>query len=313
MFSVIIPVYNGERFIEQALDSVLRQSYDKWEIVVVNDGSTDSTGKILHKYKDDSRFCIVTQENGGVSAARNAGIQAARYPYLAFLDADDTWYENHLEVLKDMIERYPDAGMYCTFPESRLVSGGVIHDSSFFVGKDETVYLEDFFGAYAEDPSAKTYNNDTTCVTSVAAKRVEGFPVGCKIGEDLEFSLKVAAYYPVVLSSKVTAIYEKRNSTATKDVSFDPDWHFFDEVQTLYDSPDIPDAKKENIRRVMTWFTIRRCRHYIIDGRKDKAHEAYRSIGETSRKKDKFLTAVLLYLPSDLVKWIFRLRWRHMA
>ena len=306
MFSIIIPVYNGERFIGGAIDSVLAQSVTDWELIVVNDGSTDGTSQVLRKYADDGRIHVVTQKNAGVSAARNRGIAQASGSHLAFLDADDVWHPNHLEVMRELIDAYPDAGLYGTFTRTKLVNGKEITECAFFKGREETVYLEDFFEAYHNDKSAKMFTIITTCVSMRAMKKVGGFPVGTAIGEDLEVSLRVAAYYPVVLTSRSTATYIKENSSATKDRSFDPDWGFFDTVRELYDDREIPETKKENLKKVMQWFTMRRCRHYLIAGERKKAWEQYEQIGgDPSLKKDKRMTFLLLHLPTHLVQKLF--------
>ena len=314
MFSVIIPVYNGEKVIETAVNSVLCQTFDKWEIIIVNDGSTDRTAEILKKYEENEKISVYTQKNSGVSAARNLCIKHAKYDYIALLDADDFWRENHLEVLKEMIETYSDAGLYCTFKETELLNGKKIETCHFFETHPETTYLKDFFEAYAEDKSAKAYNASSTCFTKAAAFKAGGFPENCKIGEDLEFALKISAYYPVVLSAKSTAVYCKENSTATKNVSFDPDWHFFKEVEKLYADSEIPEKKKENIRRVMDWFEIRRCRHYVIDGRKKEAVSAFFKLRRRKELfRERLSTLILLFLPCALVKKIFLIRWRSQA
>ena len=97
MFSVIIPAYNAEAFIRNSICSVLAQTVEDFEIVVVDDGSIDHTAAKI-KSIDDFRIRYIYQENAGVSAARNTGIQNARGEYICFLDADDLWKQNHLEV-----------------------------------------------------------------------------------------------------------------------------------------------------------------------------------------------------------------------
>lgn len=99
-FSIIIPVYNVEAYLHQCLDSVLCQDFSDWEAVCVNDGSTDGSAAILEDYvAKDARFRLVTQPNGGLSAARNAGLDAAQGEYILFLDSDDWLAENALKVL----------------------------------------------------------------------------------------------------------------------------------------------------------------------------------------------------------------------
>ena len=314
LFSVIMPVYNGERFIENAIKSVLAQTVSDWELIIINDGSSDKTSDILEKYTDSDKIQIITQSNLGVAAARNNGIACAKGTHIAFLDADDTWYENHLEVMKDLILKYPDAGLYGTFTRVELVNGDTITECNYFKTHEDEVYLEDFFAEYHKDKSVKMFTVITTCISMYALKKTGGFPEGCAIGEDLELSLRAAAYFPVALSKKTTATYKKENSTATKDKSFDADWKFFDTVEDLYKDETIPLTKRENLRKVMGWFTMRRCRHYIIDKQKKKAWKSFFDIRKGSvSKKDLLINLVLLVLPVSLVRRIFMLRWRGKA
>lgn len=314
MFSVIIPVYNGATFIDTAIESVFKQSFTDWEIVIVNDGSSDNTADVLKKYEADPRITVYTQDNAGVSIARNNGITASKGSHIVFLDADDVWHNNHLEVMYSLIKKYPDAGMYGTFTRTELVNGEIIEECNYFKNRDTEVYTKDFFKEYYLDKSAKMFTVITTCFSRNALDVAGLFSVGCAIGEDLELSLRVAAYFPVVLSPKATATYKKVNSTATKDRSFDPDWKFFDSVNELYEDNRISNDKKENLKKIMQWFTMRRSRHYIIDGRKKDAYCAYKNIGNDPRlRKDKLITAILLILPVCFVKWLFLNRWRGRA
>lgn len=107
--SVIIPVYNGDRFVAQAIDSVLQQTMADCEIIVVDDGSTDCTADMLQGYGNSIR--VIRQENQGVAIARNVGIQQAQADFIAFLDADDWFYPNKLEAQLRQFEQYPEAGL----------------------------------------------------------------------------------------------------------------------------------------------------------------------------------------------------------
>ena len=107
-FSVIIPVYNKERYIRKTIQSVLKQTFRDYEIIVVDDGSKDDSFKIVKSMQEDS-IVLVQQENSGVAAARNTGIESARGEYIAFLDADDYWHPNYLEVIDDLITRFPQS------------------------------------------------------------------------------------------------------------------------------------------------------------------------------------------------------------
>jgi glycosyltransferase involved in cell wall biosynthesis len=103
-FSIVIPTYNSSQFIEQAIDSVFKQTYQDYEIIVVDDGSIDETVNILKKC--NSNIAIITQENKGPGAARNRGIREAKGAYITFLDSDDVWFPWALEIFKEVIFKY---------------------------------------------------------------------------------------------------------------------------------------------------------------------------------------------------------------
>jgi len=111
MFSVIIPLYNKEKSISSAIQSVLSQNFNNFELIIVNDGSTDTSRQKAGRFSD-SRIQIIDQKNMGVSAARNRGIQAASNPYIAFLDGDDLWEPEYLQTQKELIRDYPEAGLW---------------------------------------------------------------------------------------------------------------------------------------------------------------------------------------------------------
>ena len=95
--SVIIPIYNVERYIRECLQSVARQSFSAYEVLMVDDGSTDRSGRIAQEYADRySRFRLIHKENGGLSSARNAGLEQAKGMYVCFVDADDYITEDYL-------------------------------------------------------------------------------------------------------------------------------------------------------------------------------------------------------------------------
>ncbi len=113
MISIIIPLYNKEKAIESSLRSVVSQSYKDFEIIVVDDGSTDESVRIveqfMHNYESLCRYTIITQENGGPSKARNTGIKAARGEWIVTLDADDELAENALLIMMQEVESHPEA------------------------------------------------------------------------------------------------------------------------------------------------------------------------------------------------------------
>jgi glycosyltransferase involved in cell wall biosynthesis len=114
-FSIIISLFNKERYIGRALDSILRQTYLKYEIIIIDAGSTDLSLNIAKKYSlQNGNIFIISQPNQGFSAAKNIGISISNFNYITFLDADDFWNENFLEVIEDLIKKFPNCKVYST-------------------------------------------------------------------------------------------------------------------------------------------------------------------------------------------------------
>lgn len=114
--SVIVPIYEVEQYLQQCIDSICNQTYEKLEIILVDDGSPDNCGVICDSYsKSDSRILVVHKENGGLSSARNAGLDVATGAYVAFVDADDTIHHQFIEILMRLCEDYECDIAQCDF------------------------------------------------------------------------------------------------------------------------------------------------------------------------------------------------------
>lgn len=106
MVSIIVPIYNAEKYLRECIESVIAQTFTDWELILVDDGSTDSSGKIADEYAaSDSRIRVIHSENGGPGHARNTGIDASKGEYLAFVDADDCMFQWSVETLMDAIKK----------------------------------------------------------------------------------------------------------------------------------------------------------------------------------------------------------------
>ncbi|NIA10441.1 MAG: glycosyltransferase, partial [Nitrospiraceae bacterium] len=123
--SAVIPLYNKAPYIQRALRSVLAQIFQDFEIIVIDDGSTDDGAQIV-KSIPDKRIRLIQQENAGVSAARNRGIKEAKGDLIAFLDADDAWKSEFLETILRLKKKFPEAGAYATAYEMVFPSGKIV-------------------------------------------------------------------------------------------------------------------------------------------------------------------------------------------
>jgi len=126
--SIIIPCYNAEKYIAETIQSVVNQTYTNWELIIINDGSTDSSLNIIKEFADrDSRISFIDKKNSGVSDSRNKGIEKSNGDFIAFLDADDVWFENNLDIKINalLVNVYSDfvfSNMYNTDPNLNIIS-----------------------------------------------------------------------------------------------------------------------------------------------------------------------------------------------
>lgn len=192
--SIILPTYNRAHCIGRAVDSVLCQTYPHWELLVVDDGSTDNTEELIAVYAaSDERVRYYRQaSNKGVSAARNEGIRQARYDYIAFQDSDDVWHEDKLEKQMRIFEENPDAGLvYCAVQGTKQDGSQVrIPDDSmekqFLRGNLYQLLLQ---GNVIDAPAAVMRKECT--------KQCGGFDENLSCLEDWELFLRIAKEYEI--------------------------------------------------------------------------------------------------------------------
>ncbi len=129
-YSVIVPLYNKGAYVHKTLESLLAQSYQHFEVVLVDDGSTDDSAEVVRSFQDD-RIRLIQQENQGVSAARNRGFEAARHEMIALIDADDYWDQEFLSCVDQLVDKYPDNSLFCA-RFSRIKGGEEVPCFEFF-------------------------------------------------------------------------------------------------------------------------------------------------------------------------------------
>ena len=201
-FSVIIPLYNKAPYVRKALESVCDQTYRDYELIVINDGSTDNSAIVADEYlkaTDSIDYKIINQPNAGVSAARNAGVAQAQGEYLAFLDADDWWKPTYLERMSQLIDDYPDAGLYAsnyvyykpgkTHVALNIPTGYINYPKAYYEGNAMPIWT----GA--------------TIIPRKVYDEMGGFPLEIKLGEDFLLWSKIALRYPVTFLNEALAWY----------------------------------------------------------------------------------------------------------
>ena len=294
-FSVIIPLYNKEDYISDTIESVLKQTFTNFEVIIVNDGSTDKSISKLQNY-NDSRLRVVDQENRGVSAARNKGITLAKAEYIAFLDADDLWLPEHLETLKALIKDYPECGMYCSRYKTKISKNKLIHNSfSNAISDNYRGIIPDFFEA--------SLINRIPTASSVAISKKILSKIGCfdtKLinGEDWDLWIRIALYYPIAITNKVTAIYrfDVIDSLSKKSIT---------EKKTInFNKFTAEEKKNKRLKSFLDHYRIEYALQYRVINEKRKSKELISKINSTPSLK----LRILLKSPPLLLKMLLKLK-----
>lgn len=205
MISVVIPLYNKEQSIVSTLQSILKQTYQDFEIIIVDDGSTDCSVEEVEKVTD-SRIHLIRQSNAGVSAARNRGIEEAKGEFIAFLDADDEWNPCYLEKQYELTQKYPKCSVFaCNYEfidRQKKVSSTIIRKLPF--GEEDGILSNYFEVASCSHPPLWT---SAVVVKKNAIQSVGGFPIGIKSGEDLLTWARLACKYSIAFNVNSLAVF----------------------------------------------------------------------------------------------------------
>lgn len=202
-FTVIIPLYNKAPYVRKALESVIAQTYRDFELIIVDDGSTDNSATICEELMTNDKcqmtnIRLIRQTNSGVAAARNRGVVESHGEFLCFLDADDWWQPTFLEELDKLIAEYPDAGIYCT--------------NYVYFKPGKTHVALNLPRGYMNYPEAYLHGEmpvwtGATCMPRKVFDEMGGFPLGIKLGEDFLLWAKTAVHYKVAFCEKPLAYY----------------------------------------------------------------------------------------------------------
>ena len=205
-FSIIMPLYNKAPYVRKAVESVVGQTYSDWELVIVDNGSTDGSGEIVASISDSRIQIVRLGENIGPGGARNHGVEKSTAPWICFLDADDWWEPTFLEEMVGLIERHPDAGIYGTGyyivknGKERIAPIGV--ETGFHEG--EINYCKVY---------SKTLCMPLTSITVAIPRSLfeesGGFKTHLRLGEDFDLWIRIALKHKVVLLNKPSSNYNQ--------------------------------------------------------------------------------------------------------
>lgn len=304
MFSVVIPLYNKANYVEKAVRSILGQSFEKFEIIIVNDGSTDNSLEIVQKISDE-RIQIIDQKNSGVSTARNNGVKKARYHYLSFLDADDWWAPNYLEEVSNLISKYNDAGIYGT--KYCLVKDEIKKDALIGVEPNFTEGYIDYFRTYLNTMWMPIYPCCVTLPKSIFDK-FGGFRSNLKFGEDFELWSKIACEHKIAYLNKSLVCYNQDVDIENRAVGinkiYHPNSHFIFNLNSLEKHEHENKILKKLLDKMRSTNLLK---YYINAAYKTEVKKEYEKIDFSNIP---FSTKIQYFCPPRLLKLLLKIRIR---
>lgn len=346
MFSIVIPLYNKSSYIEKCLQSVFNQTFWDFEVIVVNDGSTDggdhkvqsiieeispgdekqpdkgtsdrqtdeakkttkeqSALKPIFNHKNNQRnfkIQLINQENSGVSTARNNGVEASKYDYIAFLDADDWWNERFLEEMKALIEACPEAALYgCNYfyvkyGKNKLEDKGLPADFCFG-------YI-DYFSIYSSR-FVVPFNSSFVIVRKESFISSGGFKSNLKFGEDLDLWLKIALKSKTAYLNKPIAFSNQDAETANRSVGnrkiYSPEENIIFNLDHLQEV----ESEQPALKTLLDGLRVRALiKYHLLDIYEDKTSIELKKVDFS---KQPFYFKVIYFFPKPLVKLYFELK-----
>ena len=210
LVSIIMPAYNAAGWIRRAIDSVLQQSWPAVEMIVVDDGSTDSTGEVCRTYGERIRY--IRQDNSGVSTARNNGIAHATGDFIGFLDSDDEYLPDMISSLMGVLEKYPQAGIASgAFLMVRPNAQKRCPEPGKVLGGRESGIISDFYRLSLDSAIAWT---GAVLVRKAVLDAVGLFRPDLRLGEDLELWYRIAGKYQWACLDKTVALYHNNPASS---------------------------------------------------------------------------------------------------
>lgn len=291
--SVIIPLYNKDFIIKKTIESVLLQTYTNYEIIIINDGSTDFSAEKVKQF-NDSRIQLIQQKNQGAATARNLGIEKANCELIAFLDADDFWLPNHLETLIELYKSYPNCGIYASRYLTKIAPNHTITNSF------NNSISDDFQGIIPNFFEASLINRVATSSSILIPKTIllqnNCFNKEVTSGQDLELWIKIAIKHRVAISKNTTAIYNFELPNTLSKTTFSK--------KKLMDFMQFSGDEKQNpsLKKFLDVYRLEYALQYRIVGNLKKSKIYLKDITSVIPFKTKILLSTPSYILQLLLK-----------
>ena len=295
-FSVIIPLYNKEKYVSDTIKSVISQTFSDFEVIVINDGSTDLSQKTVEGF-EDKRIKLFNLKNSGVSHARNYGVSMSNSDLIAFIDADDLWSPNHLKDLKDLHEDFPDCGLYAKAYTTK-------QNTKLLKSKYNQIPMQERWRGLLKDYFKNSLINSIAHTSAVAItksvfEKLNGFNDEYNCFEDIDLWIRIALKYEIAFDNKVSSTYVRNdnNSLTNRNLS----------QQKFMDFSAYKDYEKTNpsLKNYIDQNRLSLAFQYKLNRDSKKANDF---ISEILPANISTLQKILLKLPSGLLRLVLKSR-----
>lgn len=295
MISIVIPLYNKEDFITETIQSVLNQTFTDFELLIVNDGSSDASVEFVNNFKDD-RIRVISIENSGVSVARNTGIKAAKHNWIALLDADDWWAPTFLEEMVAAILRFPEKKIFAS-GRSRVFQGFKERYQNKYLPKDSDTKVINYFKVISR--YLPIINSSNVIIMKSHFDEAGFFRPGQGRHEDHDLWMRLSINNLVVFVNKNLSFYRKTGeNTASQDSYSAKDFSNYLETLITVKSK-VSEGDKAYFEKYYKRFTalvyLKYTDHYTIDERQTISKQLKLLLGNTRWKLLKIVGALPLH------------------
>lgn len=292
-FSIVIPLYNKAHYISRAINSVLSQTIQDFEIIVIDDGSTDDGAAIVRNFSDE-RIHLIQQKNEGISSARNLGIQTAKAELIAFLDADDEWCPCFLEKIDYLVRKYPECIMFATAYSSQNAVEKEIRNPTCSDSENDYV-IHNLFTTYL---ASYPFTTSSVCVRKQPTLKMGGFPK-ITIAEDIFAWLKLSTIGCIAYSKSVLSIYYRGTDTSVlQNRSQQQELDAVEFLNNWLEEGTIPEHLKPGARELLLKKSIDYAQACLERGDPDSAEKYIKlGIGTKKNKLKRFVIAAAIKMP----------------
>ena len=262
--AVIIPIYNKAPHITRSINSVINQSLPASEIIVIDDGSTDNSYEMAASLAEkNSIIKLHTQKNMGASFTRNRGVELAKSPHVAFLDADDEWKPDYLSNIQRLYHNFPDCGAYGTSYE--VIEENGIKSFPKSAGVPPAPWIGIIPNYFKMIQEGNPFYTSSIVMSKSVYNNLGGFPLGVRRGEDRMLWVLLAVKYPIAYTQSCQVMYHQEAVNRASNI-FQPETKLIQLLETMLANDEVPMGLIEDFKDYGAYLKIRKAGKLIKSG-----------------------------------------------